>query len=161
MNRAERAELKDVSLGLLVTAAILAVLAFVFVPGLGKGASSYDVNAEFARTDGLEIGSPVWAAGVPVGEVAAIELIEGFRVRTVLRIDRGIELDSDASAAIVTDGMFGAKLVRIDIGAGDNVIEDGGSIAFTEDALVLDDLLALIVSRARGAQAREQTESEQ
>ncbi|MBT5945549.1 MAG: hypothetical protein HOG93_13115, partial [Rhodospirillaceae bacterium] len=53
--------------------------------------------------------------------------------------------------AIVTDGIFGGKLVRVDIGGADRIIGDGGRISYTEDAVVLDDLLGLIVSRAKSA----------
>jgi phospholipid/cholesterol/gamma-HCH transport system substrate-binding protein len=161
MTKAARRELRSITTGVVVTLVILAVLGIVFGSSNGVGGSSYRVFANFNKTDGLDVGSPVWAAGVPVGQVEALELTENFKVRAVLRIEGGVELDSEASAAIVTDGIFGSKLVRVDIGGGEKLIADGGSIAFTEDAVVLDDLMALIVSRARAKQDAGKMESAQ
>ena len=149
MNKAAQTEIRDVVVGVLVTAVVILTLVFVFGPVSLAGASTYRVQASFGQTDGLDVGSPVFAAGVEVGEVAELRLADGYRVDATLEISSDVILDTDASAAIVTDGIFGSKLVRIDIGGGDENIEDGGYIAFTENALVLDDLLALIISQAR------------
>jgi phospholipid/cholesterol/gamma-HCH transport system substrate-binding protein len=149
MKSSARQEFRNVVVGFLVSAVVVLAMVFVFGPSLFAGASTYQVYASFQRTDGLVIGNPVQAAGVKVGEVTAMDLVDGFRVRTTLLIDSNVELDTEASAAIVTDGIFGGKLVLIDIGGGSDVIEDGGSISFTEDAVVLDDLFDLIISQAR------------
>lgn len=155
MNKASQREIRNVLVGLGVCVVIAAVLVVVFGPGRVVGGSTIDVQAAFGRTDGLKVGSPVQAAGVEVGEVVGLELVDRFRVLATLRIDADVELDTDATAAIVTDGVFGGKLVRIDIGSGDNFIGDGDRISFTEDSVVLDDLLALIISRARAAKETE------
>lgn len=149
MNKSARHEFRDVIVGLCVSATLIVVLIFVFGPSPFGSPETYRIDASFQRVDGLEVGSPVQAAGVTVGRVSALELSEGFRVRTSLEIDADIELDTDASAAIVTDGIFGGKLISIDIGGGENTIKDGGSISFTEDAVILDDLFALIIAQAR------------
>lgn len=152
MNKSSQREIQSVMAGLSICMVVVALLVLVFSPTRFGGGSTIDLNAVFGRTDGLRVGSPVHAAGIQVGEVAALELTDGFRVRATLRIDSMIQLDSDASAAIVTDGIFGSKLIRLDIGGGDRMIGDGGRIIFTEDAFVLDDLLGLIISEAKAAQ---------
>lgn len=156
MNKQARAEVRDVSVGLAVVAVLIAVLAVVFGPGSIAGASTYKVDATFGQSDGLSVGSPVRAAGVTVGNVAALALVDGFRVRVTLEIQSDVVMDSDASAAIVTDGIFGSKLVRIDVGGGEENIPDGGVIAYTEDAVVIDDLLSLIISQARSKRGAEE-----
>ena len=159
MNTSALREVSDVIVGLCVSAVVVVAMVLVFGPSFFPGTSSYQVHATFERTDGLAIGNPVQAAGVTVGEVTAMDLIDGFRVRTTLQINSKVELDSEASAAIITDGIFGGKLVLIDIGGGSNVIEDGGEIRFTEDAVVLDDLLQLIISQARSSRDVDKKES--
>ena len=149
MSTGSQHEVRDVIVGLCVSATVIVVLFFVFGPSPFGGTSTYNVNASFQRVDGLEVGSPVQAAGVNVGRVSAMDLDEGFRVQATLEIESGITLDTDATAAIVTDGIFGGKLVILDIGGGEEWIEDGGSITFTEGAVILDDLFALITAQAR------------
>lgn len=151
MNKSSQREIRDVVVGLGVVVLVFGLLATVFGPARLSDGSTIDVSAVFGRTDGLRVGSPVQAAGVQIGEVAALDLLEQFRVHATLRIDASVALDTDASAAIVTDGIFGGKIVQVDIGGGDRMIEDGGRISFTEDAVVLDDLLALIIARARAS----------
>jgi phospholipid/cholesterol/gamma-HCH transport system substrate-binding protein len=151
MNTSTHREIRDVVVGLGVTAAMVVLLVLVFGPNLFSRTSTYEVHAAFGRTDGLNIGSPVQAAGVTVGEVTALELIGGFRVQATMRINTDVELDSDATASIVTDGIFG----------GEEMIEDGGAISFTEDALVLDDLLSLIISQAHAKRSAREKESGQ
>ncbi|MGB0573024.1 MAG: MlaD family protein [Alphaproteobacteria bacterium] len=151
MNSSSQRELRNVVVGVGIVIALVAVLGGVFGPISTSGDETIDVSAVFGQTDGLQVGNPVHAAGVKVGEVTGLELVEQFRVLATLRIDASVELDADASAAIVTDGLFGGKLVRVDIGGADRIIRDGGRISFTEDAVVLDDLLGLIVSQAKSA----------
>lgn len=159
MNKAARIEIRNVAVGVLVTAVIVALLAVVFGPASVAGGATYRVLASFGQTDGLEIGSPVYAAGVKVGEVTDLRLANGFRVDAILELDADVVLDTDASAAIVTDGIFGSKQVQIDIGGGAQDIENGGVIAFTEDAVVLDDLLALIIGQARATRQAKEAEA--
>lgn len=161
MNQSARHEFRDVIVGLCVSVTLIVVLFFVFGPSPLGGSDTYQIDASFQRVDGLEVGSPVQAAGVTVGRVSALELSDGFRVRTRMEIDAGIELDTDASAAIVTDGIFGGKLINIDIGGGENTIQDGGSISFTEDAVILDDLFQLIIAQARANRDTNPSESGQ
>lgn len=160
MNASARRELRDVVVGLCVSAVVIAMLVLVFGPPVLARTSTYEVHAAFGQTDGISIGSPVRAAGITVGQVTGLELLEGYRVKATISIDRDVDLDTDASAAIVTDGLFGDKLVRIDIGGGEENIPDGGSISFTEDAVVLDDLLRLIISQAHARRDAAKTENE-
>lgn len=131
-------------------AGLVVIVLLVFGPNRFSD-GTYSVTARFSRADGLSTGSIVQAAGVPVGKIEELRLDENFRATAVLRIDGGVELDSDATASILTDGLFGQKFILLDIGAGDSIIGDGQEISFTEDSLVLDDLLELIISRAKQA----------
>lgn len=149
MSRAARREAGQVAAG-----AALVVLLFVFIGWVFSGAEvnndgTYDIVAKFARADGLSVGSDVLAAGVPVGRVAGLSLDSDFRAVAVLRVDEAVVLDSEASAAIVTDGLFGPKFVSLDIGAGDDDIAPGDEIVFTQEATVIEDLFQLIINRGR------------
>lgn len=150
MNTAKR-EKFEIWIGAAISTTLVVLVTLIFSPA-GSGANSYEVMARFNRVDGARVGSVVRAAGVDVGQIQELRLDENFRAVAVLRINSDIVLDTDASASIVTDGLFGGKFVQLDVGAGEGEIGDGQEIAFTEDALVLDDLLELIISQ--GKQAR-------
>ena len=149
MNAAKRQRF-EIWIGAAICTTLVLVLVLVFGP-TRLNIGSYEIIARFNQADGIAPGSPVHAAGVPVGQVETLRLDESFRAVAVLRIDRGVVLDSDATASIVTDGLFGDKFVQLDIGGSDAVIGDGQEVSFTEDSLVLDDLLELIIRRARQA----------
>ena len=100
MKKSSQREIRNVLTGLAVTAGVFVLLALVFGPARVSGSRTIDLSAVFGRTDGLRVGSPVHAAGIQVGEVAALDLTDRFRVHAVLRIDSTIQLDTDASAAV-------------------------------------------------------------
>lgn len=54
---------------------------------------------------------------------------------------------------IETDGLFGQKYVELRPGGSDRNLKNGARISFTQDAVILEDLVALIVQRAKAAQA--------
>ncbi len=152
MNAAKR-EVIEIWIGAAITVALIAIVSLVF-SSAGSGAGSYEITARFNRADGVRAGSLVRAAGVDVGQIQELSLDEDLRAIAVLRINSDVVLDTDTTASIVTDGLFGDKFVRLEVGAGDAVIGNGQEIAFTQDSLVLDDLLELIINRARQAQRR-------
>lgn len=151
MNAAKR-ELFETWIGAAMIAGLVVVVLLVFGPNRFSD-GTYSVTATFSRADGLSTGGIVQAAGVPVGKIEELRLDKNFRAVAVLRIDNGVELDSDATAAILTDGLFGQKFIQLDIGGGETVIGEGQAISYTEDSLVLDDLLELIISRAKQARS--------
>ena len=149
-----RREAWETAVGGIVAIVLLAVTSWVFSRDNLGSAGTYELTARFGKVDGLDVGSEIRAAGIPVGEVVGLRLDTEQRAVVVLRIDDSVELDLDATASVVTDGLFGPKFVRLGIGGADEVIAPGGEIAFTEEAVIVEDLLQLIIERGR---ARQQT----
>ena len=147
MNAAKR-EIFEIWIGAAIVTVLVLFMVLVFGPSVFSD-GSYSINARFSRADGLSAGGMVRAAGVPVGQIEELRLDENFRALVVLRIEDGVVLDSEATASIVTDGLFGQKFIQLDIGGSDAVIGEGQEIAFTEESVVLEDLLELIISRAK------------
>lgn len=144
-----RRELIEVGTGTAVVLALLVFLVMAYTNSRAGDLVGYDVLARFSRVDGVAIGTEVRAAGIPVGRVVRLYLDENRQGVLVLHLDAGLELDSEASAAVATDSLFGQKFVQLDVGGGDEVIEPGGEIIYTESSLIVDDLLELIIQRAR------------
>lgn len=137
----------------LIGAAVLAagalVMAMVYSGSGHRAAAGYDVSARFNRIDGIGPGSDVRLSGVSVGKVADEVLDERFGAVLTLRIRQGVPLTEDTAAAIHTDGLMGAKFIELQPGAADATIKPGGEITYTQDAVLLQDLLEMIIAQAR------------
>lgn len=141
-----RQELFQIVVGAVVFCVVIGTVALIYGAERLIDDDAYKLHATFGKVDGLKVGGTVMAAGVPVGRVASLRLTDDFRAAAVLYVDRDIELDVDSSAAVVTDGLFGSKYVRLDIGGADEIIPDGGSISRTEEPVIIDELLNQIIS---------------
>lgn len=139
----------------------LTVLALLATVGLSYGSSArksvkagYPVEALFNRIDGLAPNAAVHLAGVRVGTVTGQSLQGDFRAKLTLLIDGGIQLPADTSAAIQTDSLFGDKLVVLEPGGDSEFIKPGGRITMTQDPLILEELLELIISQGKQRRAK-------
>ncbi len=153
-------ETRNTLIGALVVGALSAAMALSYG---GKTLSakaqvgSYQVEAVFNQVDGLFTGDDVRMSGIRVGTVGPQVLDTNFRVHMSLLIDNGIELPLDTSAAIHTDGLFGAKFVVLEPGGELDAIQPGGSIDYTQDAVIVSELLELII--AEGHQKMNRTDA--
>lgn len=73
---------------------------------------------QFSRVQKLDIGAPVLASGVNVGNVAQIEYIRRgeYRVLVTLRIEKDVEIYSDASVQVSPAAVIGDTTINIDAG---------------------------------------------
>lgn len=111
----------------------------------------YRLNAVFNRIDGLSVGDPVYLAGIEVGSVETMRLDRHYRALVALRIRSDVAVPADTAAAIHTDGLFGPKYISLDPGGDEKMLSDGGRIEFTQDALIVSDLLNLVIERGKAA----------
>jgi phospholipid/cholesterol/gamma-HCH transport system substrate-binding protein len=111
-------------------------------------APGYSLAANFDNIAGLKTGDQVQVAGVQVGKVATISLApEGERAHIVMRLNKGVEIDSDAIAGVKSSGLIGDKYVAIQLGGGDP-LADGATIRNTQSAVVLEDVIGQLISNA-------------
>src|SRR5713226_5496773 len=111
-------------------------------------APGYTLAANFDNISGLKTGDKVQLAGVQVGKVAKISLLpEAERAHVVMRLDKGVQVDSDAIAGIKSSGLIGDKYVAIQLGSGDP-LTDGATIRNTQSAVVLEDILGQAINNA-------------
>lgn len=113
----------------------------------------FHLMADFERVDGVHLGTAVRVAGVNVGTVAQMSVDGRGRAVLGFRFDSALDLPDDTAAVIETDGIFGQKYVELRPGGSDRNLKNGARISFTQDAVILEDLVALIVQRAKAAQA--------
>ena len=143
----KRSSLRDTIVGAFVLAG-LAAIAFLSVRiggvavGSGYGLTLY---ASFDEIGGLSPRSKVTISGVKVGQVAGIELDEDYRAKVRLQLDPSLELPVDSSASIMTAGVLGNQYLSLQLGAEDDVLQDGDTISFTESAVILERLIGKLI----------------
>ncbi len=144
----------------LLVAAIFMVFAYNHsgVRALG----GYDIHATFGRIDGLAIGDDVRLGGIKVGSVAGVTLdADAYTADVRFRIDSGIKLPTDSAIAIHTAGLFGGKFIEILPGGEEEYVEPNGALSFSQDAVILEEVLEKIVAIARDAQKKKDKKTDQ
>lgn len=112
-------------------------------------ASGYLLRARFSKADGIGVGSDVRVSGISVGKVVEQHLGPDFRAVTTLLIEPEVSLTADTAAAIHTDGLLGAKYIELKPGGDDVMLKPGQDIIYTQDAMVLEDLMDMIIQQAK------------
>lgn len=114
-----------------------------------EGGTYYNVDARFNRTDGLLVGDKVRMAGMDVGRVIDATLDNHFKAILTLDVKDGIKIPDDSSASIVSTGIMGPKYIEIEPGGSEDYIQAGGEFSYTQDAMVLEELLDRIVGMGK------------
>ena len=140
---------------------VVVALGLLLGVSYGGGQSSepetdgYTVEATFNRVDGLVPGDEVRMGGIRVGSVYAQKLDAHYRAVLTLSINDGVKLPLDSSAAIHTDGLFGAKYIVLEPGGEEDYMENGAVIEMTQEATIVSELLELIINQGRAQRAAE------
>ena len=141
---------RDLTVGLFVALG-LATLAYLSIQVGGvsyAGRGGLVLYATFDEIGGLRPRAPVAVAGVTVGQVKAIELDDLLRARVTLEVEADLELPTDSSAGIRTQGLLGDQFIALEPGGEDTLLESGEEIAFTESALSIERLIGRFVHDA-------------
>jgi phospholipid/cholesterol/gamma-HCH transport system substrate-binding protein len=143
---------RDTVTGAIVVAvaALALVLVYVKETKMSNAVPGYTVNARFNHLDGIGVGSTVRLSGVRIGSVVTQSLDPDFRAVTRLQIAENVTLPADSTAVIRTDGLLGAKYIEIGPGGDDRALQDGDNIIYTQDSMVIEDLLELIIEQGKG-----------
>ena len=84
-------------------------------------------------------------AGMNVGKVVDARLDDHFKAILTMEIRDGIHIPDDSSASIVSSGLVGSKYIEIEPGGSEDMIAPGGEFSYTQDAMVIEELLDRIV----------------
>ncbi|HEU0191007.1 MAG TPA: MlaD family protein [Mycobacterium sp.] len=133
-----------IKLGALWLVLLVFTVAIVVVFGQLRFDRTTGYSAVFTKVSGLRTGQFVRAAGVEVGKVAAVTLVDGdTRVRVDFTVDRSLPLDEATTASIRYLNLIGDRYLELKHGDSGRVLAAGGTIAIdrTQPALDLDALL--------------------
>lgn len=140
--RDKRLEL-GVGVFVLLGVSAVAYLAIRLGAGALVGSDTYELEARFANTGGLNKGATVMLAGVQVGRVEDIHLDPAdFSAIVDMHILSSVKLPSDTMASIKTSGLIGDKFVALAPGAEEDYLKTSDRIIMTESAVELESLIS-------------------
>jgi phospholipid/cholesterol/gamma-HCH transport system substrate-binding protein len=108
--------------------------------------AGYPLTAQFSDIGGLTVGSDVKLGGVVVGHVTDEHLDpQTYAAIVKLQINNGIQLPSDTSAAISSDGLLGGNYVGLSPGGSNTMLAPGQSFPVTQSAINIENLLGKFI----------------
>lgn len=136
----------DVWVGLFVVIGALAILFLALQAANLLNLSfqrTYQVVAKFDNIGGLKPKAAVKSAGVVVGRVASITFDDkSFQARVTLSLEERYAFPKDSSLKILTSGLLGEQYIGIEAGADDKNLAQGDTVAATQSAVVLENLIS-------------------
>ena len=103
---------------------------------------SYELQARFRNTSGVNTGSRVEIAGVRVGTVKSIILDDNFYSIVTFEMPNRIELDDDTIVSVKTAGLIGDRYLSLSPGGSGFPLAPGDMIVDTESALDIESLIS-------------------
>lgn len=111
-----------------VVTAIVTVWLASIIGNYSPFSDTYQVKAEFSDATGLLVGDVVKAAGVDVGRVDDIELVNGLAIVT-MELEEGAEIPANVTAHIKFRNLIGQRMIQfVQEGEGGGALADGDRI---------------------------------
>lgn len=116
--------------------------------------SGYRVMARFDNIGGLKPKAAVRSSGVVVGRIESITFDDKiYQARVTLVLEDRYVFPKDSSLKILTSGLLGEQYLGIEAGADEHNLANGDTVAATQSAVVLENLISqfLYSKAAEGA----------
>ncbi len=130
---------------------VAAIIVFEMVGGRGFF-GGYRLHARFNNVQELKKGDPVRMAGVDIGRVDDIRLVDD-KVDIALKIRPGVKVRTDSKASIRFVGLMGQNYVAIDFGSVQAPIAAPGTLLETVEQPDLSAVLAKLDTVATGVES--------
>src|SRR6185312_7968825 len=130
----EKSISRNIRLGVFVTIGTLFLIYALYMIGSKKNlfGSTFKVNAMFHNVNGLMAGNNVRFAGIDVGTLESVQIINDSNIKVVMVIETKDQsfIRENAVASIGTDGLMGNKIVNINGGSpGAPALKKGDTLA--------------------------------
>jgi phospholipid/cholesterol/gamma-HCH transport system substrate-binding protein len=130
-------------------------LAFAYNAGNVSPVNGYPVTAKFGSAAGINLGSDVRIGGIKVGVVSKMDLDpKSYQAVLTMEIKKNVQIPTDSSAAIATDGLLGGAYIGITPGGEEDMVKPGGTLEFTQSAVNLVDLIGKMVFSGGGVDGK-------
>jgi phospholipid/cholesterol/gamma-HCH transport system substrate-binding protein len=129
---------------------VAAIIVFEMVGGIGVF-RGYELHARFNNVQELKKGDPVRMAGVDIGRVEDIQLVDN-KVDVTLKLRDNAKVRTDSKATIRFVGLMGQNFVSVDFGTSQAPIASPGTILETVEQPDLSTVLAKLDTVATSVQ---------
>jgi phospholipid/cholesterol/gamma-HCH transport system substrate-binding protein len=147
---------QKVKTGIFVALGIGILFATVFIIGNQKNLfdNTFTIKANFNNVSGLQVGNLVRFAGINVGTVNDISILNDTTVQVSLGIQSRVKkfIKQDAAASIGSDGLMGDKIIQVSAGtAGNPEVKDESAIT-GKPPMNMDEVMAKLNGIATNAE---------
>jgi phospholipid/cholesterol/gamma-HCH transport system substrate-binding protein len=137
---------KLVSLGIFVILGLVIFTIAVYIIGRQTNLfqSGFTLYAQFKNVSGLQAGNNVRYAGITVGSVAGIQIINDSTLQVNMNLDeqmRGV-VRKNAIASIGSDGLVGSMIVNIVPGQGKSALVEEGDVLPSYNRAATDEMMS-------------------
>lgn len=130
--------MRSAAIRLAIFAAVSATLTW-WIAGEITGADpddSYELVASFDDVAGLYDGDGVRLAGIPIGRVSDIDVVDGTAVVRFV-VDEDVDIPTDSSVAVRWRNLIGQRFLSIEPGSDGAMLTDGDTVVESDDVVDL------------------------
>ncbi len=132
---------KEARIGLMVAVSVLVLFAgFYFLKGSNIFSSEYNYYAYYDNVSGLQPSAAVQLKGLQIGKVAAIQLNGKEKVKVTIAINKKTRLPSGTLANLTSLDLLGTKGISLDLGNGNEMLEDDATLPSAVEGGLVDKL---------------------
>lgn len=137
--------MNNIKLGIFVTAGMFFLIVMLYM--IGRDQNLFNANitlrARFSNAAGLLPGNNIRYAGIQVGTVKKVKLMNDTIVEVVMLVDKKYKshIHKNAIVSIGTEGLIGNKIVNILAGKGPSAEVDDGDLLASRKIVSTDDML--------------------
>jgi len=120
---------KETKVGILALVSfVILYLGFNFLKGEDFFSPQNKYIVIYDNVEGLTPANQVSLSGMKVGQVKAIDMMPGNKVKVTIVVRKDLPLPIDTKAFLSSDGLLGGKLIRLEIGKTNKYVENEGSL---------------------------------
>lgn len=124
---------QKVKIGGFIVVGLIVLFLGIFLIGNQKSmfSSTFNVYGTFKNVSGLQEGNNVRFAGINIGVVQGIDIVNDTTVKVTLTLNDNVKkfIKKDAKMSIGSDGLMGDKLVVVGPGMSNSTVNNGDKLA--------------------------------
>ncbi len=135
----------NIKLGLFVLAGLAFLILLLYMIGRNRSlfGSTFEARAHFLNVQGLVPGNNVRYAGIQVGTIHEINILDDGRIEVSFLIENKMKhyIRKNAGVNIATDGLMGNKVLEITPAPGEAPLIEAGDILATRSSVNMDEMI--------------------